>query len=96
MKPTYIGNIRYNVRENLSEKRRKGINKNPIIVDGEHESIIQLDLWNKVQEMYKIKCGKPKKTFGSNYILTGLMKCPVCRASMVAGRTKNVRKDGTC
>lgn len=42
-----------------------------------------------------MKCGKPKKTFESNYILTGLMKCHVCGASMVAGRTKNKRKDDT-
>lgn len=95
MNPTYVGKIRYNVRENWNEKRRKGINKNPIIVDGEHEAIIPLDLWEKVQEMYKLKSGKPKKAFESNYILTGLMKCPVCGASMVAGRTKRKRKDGT-
>ncbi|WP_326512184.1 recombinase family protein [Clostridium intestinale] len=95
MNPTYIGKIRYNVRENWGEKRRKGINKNPIIVDGEHEAIIPVDLWEKVQEMYKLKSGKPKKAFESDYILTGLMKCPVCGASMVASRTRKKRKDGT-
>lgn len=95
LNPVYIGKIRYNVRENWSEKRRKGYNKNPIIVDGEHEAIIPIELWEKVQEMYKLKCGKPKKAFESNYLLTGLMKCPVCGASMVAGRTKKKRKDGT-
>lgn len=95
MNPVYIGKISYNVRENWSEKRRKGYNKNPIIVDGEHEAILPTELWEKVQEMYKLKCGKPKKTFESNYILTGLMKCPVCGASMAGGRTKKKRKDGT-
>lgn len=45
--------------------------------------------------MYKLKCGKPKKAFESNYILTGLLKCPVCGASMVASRTKKKGKDGT-
>jgi site-specific DNA recombinase len=95
MNPIYIGKIRYNVRENWSEKRRKGINKKPIIVDGEHEAIIAIELWDKIQEMYKMKSGKPKKAFKSNYLLTGLMKCPVCGASMVAGRTKKKRKDGS-
>jgi site-specific DNA recombinase len=95
MNPVYIGKIRYNLRENWSEKRRKGINKNPIVVDGEHETIIPTEIWDKVQEMYKMKSNKPKKTFESNYLLTGLMKCPVCGASMVAGRTKKKRKDGT-
>lgn len=95
MNPTYIGKIRYNVRENWSENRRKRINKNPIVVDGEHEAVIPIELWDKVQEMYKLKAGKPRKAFESNYLLTGLMKCPVCGASMVAGRTKKKRKDGT-
>lgn len=45
--------------------------------------------------MYKLKSGKPKKAFESDYILTGLMKCPVCGTSMVANRTKKKRKDGT-
>lgn len=94
MNPIYVGKIRYNVRENWNEKRRKGINKNPIIVDGEHDSIISMELWNKVHELYKVKSGKPKKTFQSNYLLTGLMKCPQCGVSMVAGRTKNKLKKG--
>jgi len=85
MNPLYIGKIRYNVRENWSEKRRKGTNKSPIIADGEHEAIIPIELWDKVQELYKMKSGKPKKTFESNYILTGLMKCPVCWYSMLLG-----------
>jgi site-specific DNA recombinase len=79
----------------LERKAKNGYNKNPIIVDGEHEAIIPMELWEKVQEMYKLKCGKPKKAFESNYILTGLMKCPICGASMVAGRTKKKLKDGT-
>lgn len=95
MNPLYIGKIRYNVRENWSEKRRKGTNKSPIIAKGEHEAILPIELWDKVQEIYKMKSGKPKKTFESNYILTGLMKCPVCGYSMAAGRTKKKRKDGT-
>lgn len=44
MNPVYIGKISYNVRENWSEKRRKGYNKNLIIVDGEHEAIIPIEL----------------------------------------------------
>lgn len=95
MNPIYIGKIRYNVRENWSEKRRKGINKKPIIVDGEHESIISKQLWDKTQEMRKLKSSKPKKTFKSNYLLTGLIRCPLCGAAMVAGRTQKKRKDGT-
>jgi site-specific DNA recombinase len=50
MNPVYIGKIRYNVRENWSEKRRKGYNKNPIIVDGEHEAIIPMESEPTIQK----------------------------------------------
>lgn len=49
--PVYIGKIRYNLRPNWSEKRRKGTNPNPLIVDGKHEAIIEQDLWDKVQSI---------------------------------------------
>jgi site-specific DNA recombinase len=93
--PIYIGKIRYNRMQNWNEKRRKGKNANPIIVDGEHDPIIGIDLWNKVQKIYKEKSQKPIRNFSGSYPLTGLLKCPECGASMVAGETKKIRKDGT-
>lgn len=93
--PAYIGKIRYNVRENWSEKRRKGINPEPIIVDGEHEAIVDISIWEKVQELYKKKSGRPKRTFDGSYPLTGLLRCPVCGHGMVAGRVVKKRKDGS-
>lgn len=93
--PIYIGKIRYNRMQNWNEKRRKGKNSNPIIVDGEHEPIIDLNLWNKVQKIYKERSQKPIRNFSGSYPLTGLLKCPECGASMVAGVTKKKRKDGT-
>lgn len=93
--PIYIGKIRYNRMQNWNEKIRKGKNSNPIIVDGEHEPIIDLNLWNKVQKIYKERSQKPIRNFSGSYPLTGLLKCPECGASMVAGVTKKKRKDGT-
>jgi len=93
--PIYIGKIRYNVRENWSEKRRKGINANPIIVEGEHEAIIDMELWEKVQQIYSAKSCKPKRAFDGTYPLTGLLRCPKCGHGMVAGRVTRKRKDGS-
>lgn len=92
--PIYKGMIRYNVRENWSEKRRKGINKNPIEVEGAHEAIISQELWDKVQVLYDKKSHKPKRVFDGTFPLTGLLKCPVCGSSMVAGRTRKQLKSG--
>ncbi|MEB4814946.1 recombinase family protein [Bacillus thuringiensis] len=94
LNPVYIGKIRYNVRENWGEKRRKGINKNPIYAEGNHEAIISLDLWNKVQEMYKNRSRKPQRIFDGMFLLSGLIKCPMCGAPMVAGRVKKKLKNG--
>lgn len=93
--PVYIGKIRYNLKQNWSEKRRRNINPNPILVDGVHEPIINLELWDKVQTILKSKNGKPSRIYDGEYPLTGILKCPVCGAGMVIMRTTNKLKDGT-
>lgn len=93
--PVYIGKVRYNVRQNWSEKRRRNINVNPILTDGIHEPIIDKILWDKVQAILKSKQGKPSRIYDGKYPLTGLLRCPVCGAGMVIMRTTNKLKDGT-
>lgn len=95
MNPIYIGKIRYNRRENWSEMRRRGMNKNPILVDGEHKAIISVELWERVQKLYSQRSNKPTRIYSGSYPLTGLLKCPVCGSSMVAGRVKKKHKDGS-
>lgn len=93
--PVYIGKIRYNVRENWNEKRRKNINPDPIIAEGEHEAIIDLATWEKVQFNLSQSQGKPTRIYDGEFPLTGLLRCPQCGAGMVIGRTSKLRKDGT-
>ena len=93
--PIYIGKIRYNVRQNWNEKRRKNINPDPIIVDGEHEAIIDLATWEKVQFNLSQSEGKPTRIYDGEFPLTGILRCPQCGAGMVIGRTSKLRKDGT-
>lgn len=93
--PIYIGKIRYNVRQNWNEKRRKNINPDPIIVDGEHEAIIDLATWEKVQFNLSQSEGKPTRVYDGEFPLTGILRCPQCGAGMVIGRTSKLRKDGT-
>jgi len=93
--PVYIGKIRYNVRQNWSEKRRRNINANPIIVDGIHEAIIDMKTWDKVQAVLESKKGKPSRIYDGEYPLTGLLRCPKCGAGMVIMRTTNTLVDGT-
>ena len=93
--PVYIGKIRYNVRQNWSEKRRRNINANPIITDGIHKPIIDEKLWDKVQAIMESKKGKPSRIYDGEYPLTGILRCPKCGAGMVIMRTTNTLKDGS-
>ncbi|WP_083677863.1 recombinase family protein [Paenibacillus sp. FSL R7-0337] len=92
--PVYIGKIRYNVREDWSEKRRKGINPNPMIEDGIHEPIISMELWDVVQALFQKKSFSPPRTFDGTYPLVGLMRCPQCGATLGAHRVCDTLKDG--
>jgi site-specific DNA recombinase len=93
--PIYIGYIRYNVRRNWGEKRRNDINPDPVIEKGQHEPIISKDTWEKAQAILASRSRKPNRIHSGEYPLTGILKCPVCGAGMVLGRTTNRNKDGS-
>lgn len=93
--PVYIGKIRYNVLQNWSEKRRRHKNLNPLIVDGMHKSIIDQELWDKVQSQLESSKGKPSRIYDGEFPLTSILRCPVCGAGMTISRSSKARKDGT-
>lgn len=93
--PVYAGYIRYNVRKDWNEKRRNNINPNPIIQKGEHKPIISEEVWLIAQNVYQSRSCKPNRIHDGEFPLTGIMRCPVCGAGMVIGRTTNKLKDGT-
>ncbi len=95
LNPLYCGKIRYNLRQDWSTKRRKGLNADPILVEGIHEPIITREMFQKVQDLIKSKGGKSSRSFDGSYPLTGIIRCPVCNSGMVAGRVSSMRKDGT-
>jgi site-specific DNA recombinase len=85
--PMYIGKIRFNQVENWNEKRRRGKNENFILADGEHEPIITQEQWDKVQNIRQKRSVKPSRSL-EPYILSGLLKCPICGHGMVPSRSK--------
>ncbi|GAA0102306.1 hypothetical protein UT300012_30210 [Paraclostridium bifermentans] len=93
--PVYIRKIRYNLRQDWNEKRRRNINPNSILVYGEHEAIIDIDTWEKVQIILQDRSKTHNRVCDSELILSGLLKCPVCGASMTVSRSTRKRKDGT-
>lgn len=85
--PVYIGNIRYGQIRNWSTKRRKGTTSDYILTKGVHEPIITIEQWDRVQRLRKQRSYKPVRSH-QPYILSGLVKCPVCGHGMVPGRAK--------
>ena len=81
--------------DKIGMKRRKNINPNPILVDGEHEAIIDNKTWEKVQIILKDRSKTHNRVYDSEFPLSGLLKCPVCGASMTISRSYHKRKDGT-
>lgn len=88
--PVYIGKIRWST-DGKAASRRDYSNENIMIVDGEHEPIIDLDLWNKAQERLQ----ETKRLYGRyqrreqpvQFMLKGLVRCSSCGATLVMQST---------
>lgn len=93
--PTYAGKVRFNRYVNHSKKKRKGTDNEFVLVDGNHESIIDVETWEKAKSIFEKKCKYHKKITKGVFLLTGLLKCPVCGSSLVAGRATRKKSDGT-
>ena len=85
--PFYIGKIQFAKYRHWSDKRRKGLNEEPIIADGKHAPIIDRNLWDKVQFKRQESRKKPQVHGKGTNLLTGIVKCPKCGAAMAASNT---------
>ena len=93
----YIGKIRWCPDGTKAVRRRKLDNENIMIVDGHHEPLISIELWNKVQKMLddqkKAYPKYAKRQQPVQYMLKGLVRCsacggPIAMASAVSGKSK--------
>lgn len=94
----YIGYVRYGCnREQVSledascyENRKKGF-----VTKGLHDAIIELDVWNDVQEKLKKQNGvsRTKVSFDDGYYC-GFLECALCGHKLTTCRTKRRKKSG--
>lgn len=82
--PTYIGKIRWNPNGATS---RNYYDKNLILSDGKHESIIDIETWDAVQEKIKQQKEKFRKFFTSprnelSHWCVGIARCGICGATL--------------
>ena len=88
----YIGKIRYTPDGTKAVSKGKLDNENTMIVDGHHEPLISMELWDKVQKMLE----EQKKTYPKyarqlqpvDHILKGLIRCDCCGGTIaINGRS---------
>ena len=93
----YIGRIRWSTDGSRSVSRRRLDNENILEVDGHHEPLISMELWETVQKMLENqKKAYPryaKRDQPVAYMLKGLVRCSACGgaialASAVSGKSK--------
>lgn len=92
--PLYVGYIQWGKHEFWEEKRRKGKTENFVFEKGTHIPIISEVIWEKAKVFREVRGNKSEKLYEGDYLLTGLLKCPTCGASMVSHKTKKYKKPG--
>ena len=102
--PVYCGKIAYGRRrtEKVHGTRndyRQVYKDDYLLVDGIHEALITEDIWEQAQIKVAAQAKKYEKVNLPNgqkiHLLSGLLKCPVCGASMYGNKAIKSRKDGT-
>ena len=63
--------------------------------DGIHEPIISEEVWNFVQERISSRSTPVRKLVNREFLLSGLLRCPVCGSGMIPKHTRNRRSDGS-
>lgn len=95
--PVYIGKIRFSTDGSKAVSRRNYDNENIMTVDGHHDPIISMELWEQVQKRIsenKIKYPKYARSDApTDYLLRGLVKCSTCGSTLtlssaVSGKNK--------
>ncbi len=94
--PCYIGKIRWSPDGTRSVSKRHYDNENIMTVDGHHEPIISMELWDKVQSrLAKVKAEYPKyarKEQPVDYMLKGIIKCSNCGATLTYNGVRSGKK----
>lgn len=100
--PVYCGLITYGRRKNekiLGTRNQFRIvkQKDYITSDGIHEAIISKDDWNSAQDKRQRTGKKYEKVYSLDhqYLLTGILTCPLCGSKLYGNINRKKKADGT-
>lgn len=84
--PCYIGKVRWSLEGARAVSKRDFENENIIVIDGHHEPLISMDLWDTVQKILDAqKKAYPKfarREQPIEYMLKGLVRCSACGGTL--------------
>jgi hypothetical protein len=96
----YIGKIRYSTDGSQAFSNRQYDNESIIEVDGLHEPIISMELWDKVQQrIAQVKATYPKFSKREQpipYMLKGLVRCSNCGSTLALTGVKSGKNKTPC
>lgn len=93
----YIGKLRWSADGIRAVSQKDYDNENIMVIDGHHQPLISMELWEKVQKMLddqkKAYPKYAKRQQPVQYMLKGLIRCsacdgPIAMASAVSGKSK--------
>jgi len=98
--PCYIGKIRWSLEGTQAVHRRDYHHESVMTVDGHHEPIISMELWDKVQKRLadqQKKYGKYQRREQSiDYMLKGLVRCSACGAPLTCNGVTSGKVKAKC
>lgn len=92
--PFYKGTYRYNYRESARGKKKK--ESEWIVIDDNHEGIVDKDLWEKCNEIMDKNAQRNSAAYRKNshvHIFSGLLECSDCHSIFIANLDRP-RSDG--
>lgn len=94
--PCYIGKIRWTTDGSRDVSNLRLDNDNIMVIDGNHEPLISMELWDKVQKMVsdqkKAYPKYAKKGQPVQHMLKGLIRCSACGGSLAIGGASSKSK----
>ncbi len=91
--PVYIGKLRWSMEGSRAVSKRDYNNENVITIEGHHEAIISIELWEKVQARIeaekKLYSKYAKRGQRVNVMTKGLLRCSSCGGTIAVASAKS-------
>ena len=85
----YVGDVVYEKMRTRNKKRVRKKDGEKKIYKGQHEAIVDLDIFERVQEVRKMRTSKPR-TYSKTehiYLINGIVECALCHMPLRAQAT---------